>query len=125
MSEWAPGDMRTHIEFQHALNAELSDSGELVDKQGLASYRLVDVDSLERALDIAARSSAAPGPAGAPIKQPIEVRQVLGAPTPRCDPGARGGPAGPAGVLAHHGDLSPARRRIGRTGNLRVMRCTC
>jgi hypothetical protein len=112
MTEWAPQDVRAHIGFQHALNAELLDSGELVDAQGLAGpeaakfvvsdgvnppkiidgpypeakellagYRLVDVDSLGRALEIAARSSAAPGPGGAPIQQPIEVRQVMGAPS--------------------------------------------
>ena len=51
-------------------------------KELLAGYRLVDVDSLDRALEIAARSSAAPGPGGVPIQQQIEVRQVLGAPDP-------------------------------------------
>jgi hypothetical protein len=51
-------------------------------KELLAGYRLVDVDTLERALEIAAQASAAPGPNGAPIRQPIEVRQVLGAPDP-------------------------------------------
>jgi len=51
-------------------------------KELLAGYRLVDVDSLDRALEIAARSSAAPGPGGVPIRQQIEVRQVLGAPEP-------------------------------------------
>jgi hypothetical protein len=30
---------------------------------------------------IAAKASAAPGPGGAPIKQPIEVREVMGAPS--------------------------------------------
>ena len=51
-------------------------------KELLAGYRLVDVDSLDRALEIAARSSAAPGPEGVPIQQPIEVREVLSAPDP-------------------------------------------
>jgi hypothetical protein len=46
----------------------------------LAGYRIVDVDSEERALEIAARTSAAPGPAGVPLQQPIEVRQVMVAP---------------------------------------------
>lgn len=113
MGEWTPGDIKAHIEFQHVLNRELTDRGELVDAQGLAGpelakfvvwdgaaapvitdgpfpeskellagYRLVDVDTLERALEIAAQASAAPGPNGAPIRQPIEVRQVLGAPEP-------------------------------------------
>lgn len=111
MNEWDPADVRAHIEFQHTLNAELLERGELVDAQGLAGpdqakvvvsdgtnppriidgpypeskellagYRMVDVESLDRALEIAARSSAAPGPGGVPIRQQIEVRQVMGAP---------------------------------------------
>ena len=51
-------------------------------KELLAGYRLVDVDSLERAVAIAAQISAAPGEGGAPIRQRIEVRQVLSAPEP-------------------------------------------
>jgi hypothetical protein len=35
----------------------------------------VDVESPERAIEIAAKGSAAPGPGGAAIKQPIEVRE--------------------------------------------------
>jgi hypothetical protein len=113
INEWAPEDVRAHMQFQHTLNAELLDRGELVDAQGLAGpdvakfvvsdgvnppkivdgpypeskellagYRLVDVDGLDRALEIAARSSAAPGPGGVAIQQAIEVRQVLDAPDP-------------------------------------------
>jgi hypothetical protein len=113
MTEWTPGDIKAHIDFQHALNHELTELGELVDAQGLAGpeqakfvvsdgtgapvitdgpfpeskellagYRLVDVDTAERAIEIAARASAAPGPNGTPIRQPIEVRQVLSAPDP-------------------------------------------
>ena len=51
-------------------------------KELLAGYRLVDVESADRAIEIAAQASAAPGPGGAPIRQPIEVRQVLSAPDP-------------------------------------------
>ena len=51
-------------------------------KELLAGYRLVDVESLERVLEIAAQASAAPGPNGVPIQQPIEVREVLSAPDP-------------------------------------------
>jgi hypothetical protein len=111
MDEWSQADIQTHIEFQIALNTELSALGELVDAQGLAGpeqarfvtsdghqppvvsdgpfpetkelvagYRLVDVASLDRAIELAARISAAPGIGGAPIRQPIEVRQVLGVP---------------------------------------------
>jgi len=50
-------------------------------KELLAGYRIVDVESPERAIEIAAEASAAPGPGGAPIKQPIEVREVMGAPS--------------------------------------------
>jgi hypothetical protein len=113
MTEWSPEDIKAHIEFQHVLNKELTDLGELVDAQGLsgpdqakfvvwdgsgtpvvtdgpypeskellAGYRLVDVDSLERAIAIAARASAAPGMGGKPIRDHIEVRQVLSAPDP-------------------------------------------
>jgi hypothetical protein len=113
MTEWSPDDIKAHIDFQHALNKELLDRGELVDAQGLsgpdqakfvvsdgvgapvitdgpypeakellAGFRLIDVESLERALEIAAQASAAPGQNGVPIRQPIEVRQVLGAPDP-------------------------------------------
>jgi hypothetical protein len=49
-------------------------------KELLAGYRTVDVDSPERAVEIAAMVSAAPGPGGRPLKQPIEVREVMGAP---------------------------------------------
>jgi hypothetical protein len=51
-------------------------------KELLAGYRLVDVDTADRAIAIAARASAAPGPDGVPIQQPIEVREVLSAPDP-------------------------------------------
>jgi hypothetical protein len=49
-------------------------------KELLAGYRIVDVESVERALEIAARTSAAPGAGGTPIRQSIEVREVMSAP---------------------------------------------
>jgi hypothetical protein len=49
-------------------------------RQFMAGYWVVDVDSEQRALDIAARASAAPGNGGVPIQQPIEVRQIMEAP---------------------------------------------
>ena len=52
-------------------------------KELLAGYRMIDVDSEARAIEIAAKASAAPGPGGVPIRQPIEVRQVMGAPDHR------------------------------------------
>ena len=50
-------------------------------KEFLAGYWIVEVDRAERAYQIAARASAAPGPGGAPLAIPIEVRQVMSAPT--------------------------------------------
>jgi hypothetical protein len=113
MSQWTPEDIKAHIDFQHALNAELLERGELVDAQGLtgpdlakfvvsdgvsapvitdgpfpeskellAGYRIVDVDTADRAIEIAAQASAAPGANGVPIRQPIEVREVMSAPDP-------------------------------------------
>jgi hypothetical protein len=113
MPEWAPEDIKAHIEFQQVLNQELAESGELVDAQGLAGpelakfvvsdgasapvitdgpfpeakellagYRIVDVETAARAIEIAAQASAAPGPNGVPIRQPIEVREVMSAPDP-------------------------------------------
>jgi hypothetical protein len=113
MTEWTPGEVKAHIEFQQVMNQELIERGELVDAQGLAGpeaarfvvsdgagapvitdgpfpeakellagYRLVDVESVERAIEIAAQASAAPGQRGLPIRQRIEVREVLSAPDP-------------------------------------------
>ena len=47
-----------------------------------AGYRMIEVDSLERALEIAARAAAAPGPNGVPIEDNIEVREVMTGPPP-------------------------------------------
>jgi hypothetical protein len=110
MSNWTPEEIRAHIDYQHELNSELRERGELVDAQGLAGpelakfvtsdgasapvvtdgpfaegkellagYRMVDVDSPERAIEIAAKGSAAPGQGGKPIRQEIEVREVMAA----------------------------------------------
>ena len=49
-------------------------------KEFLAGYWIVDVESPKRAYEIAARASAAPGPGGAPLNMPIEVREVMSAP---------------------------------------------
>jgi hypothetical protein len=46
-------------------------------KEFLAGYWIVDVDSPERAYEIAARLSAIPGPGGTPANLPIEVRPVM------------------------------------------------
>ena len=49
-------------------------------KEFLAGYWLVDVETPERACEIAAGLSAAPGLGGVPLNMPIEVRQVMRAP---------------------------------------------
>jgi hypothetical protein len=49
-------------------------------KEFLAGYWVVDVDSEDRAIEIAAKASAAPGPGGEPIKQQIQVHPVFDVP---------------------------------------------
>jgi hypothetical protein len=49
-------------------------------KEFLAGFWVIDVDSLDRAIEVAAAASAAPGPGGAPVHIPIEVRQIMSAP---------------------------------------------
>jgi len=49
-------------------------------KEFLAGYWIVDTDSTQRAYEIAARASAAPGPGGKPLNMAIEVREVMSAP---------------------------------------------
>ncbi|GAA0990676.1 YciI family protein [Acrocarpospora macrocephala] len=49
-------------------------------KEFLVGYWIVDCESQERAFELAAFVSAAPGPGGKPLNMPIEVRQVMSAP---------------------------------------------
>jgi hypothetical protein len=108
MEKWDPADIKAHMAYYEALNAELRESGELVGgealagrenakivrsdgrsapvvtdgpyaeaKEQLAGFQIIDVESVERAIEIAARVSAVPGPGGVPLQQPIEVRQVM------------------------------------------------
>jgi hypothetical protein len=46
-------------------------------KEMLAGFQIVDVASEARAIEIAARVSAVPGPGGVPQQQPITVRRVM------------------------------------------------
>jgi hypothetical protein len=46
-------------------------------KEFLLGYWIVDVESPQRAYEIAARLSAGPGPGGATLSMPIEVRQIM------------------------------------------------
>jgi len=49
-------------------------------KEFLAGYWLLECKSLERAVEIAARISAAPGPGGTPLNFPVELRPIGVAP---------------------------------------------
>jgi hypothetical protein len=49
-------------------------------KEFLAGYWVVDVATPERAIEIAARASACPGPGGAPDNSPVEVHPVQDGP---------------------------------------------
>lgn len=49
-------------------------------KEFLAGWWIVDTDSPERAVEIAAHISTAPGPGGRPLNMPIEVHPVMSAP---------------------------------------------
>ena len=110
VTKWAPEELKAHVAFMHALNKELKEAGELVGAEGLASpgeaklvrvgsngqpvtdgvfpetkeylagFWIVDVESVRRAYEIAAKASSAPGPGGKPLVIPIEVRQVMSAP---------------------------------------------
>jgi hypothetical protein len=107
---WPKEDIHAHIQFMKGLNRQLKEAGELVSAEGLAwpnearvvragkdgkpvtdgvfpeskefliGYWIIDVESAERAYEIAARASAAPGHGGAPLNMPIEVRQVMAGP---------------------------------------------
>ncbi len=49
-------------------------------KEFLAGFWILECESPERAVELAARVSAAPGPGGAPLNMPIEVRQIMSGP---------------------------------------------
>jgi len=111
IASWPKQDIKAHIAFMVSFAKKLGESGELVSAEGLAApdqakrvragkdgkpitdgvfpeskeflagYWIVDVESPERAYQIAAQASAAPGPGGAPLNMAIEVREVMsGAP---------------------------------------------
>jgi hypothetical protein len=110
VNDWSPEDFKAHIGFMHRLNADLRSAGELVTAEGLAppkdarivraskdkspitdgpfaeskeflaGFWILEVDSPERAYEVAARISDAPGPGGVPLNMGVEVRQVMSAP---------------------------------------------
>lgn len=112
INDWAPEDFKAHIRFMRELNKGLKASGEFVEAQGLAApaqaklvragangepvtdgpfpeakeflagFWILDVESPERAYELAAKVSMAPGPGGKPLNMGIELRQVLDGPPP-------------------------------------------
>ncbi|HET9953675.1 MAG TPA: YciI family protein [Polyangiaceae bacterium] len=110
ITSWPREDIQAHIGFMIQFAKKLAQSGELVAAEGLAGpdqaksvragkdgkpvtdgvfpeskeflagYWIVDVESPERAYQIAAEASAAPGPKGVPLNMAIEVREVMSGP---------------------------------------------
>lgn len=109
MDQWAPDEVEAHITFMNDLAAKLERNGELVDAQALspdgawvrsdgegrpalvdgpfaetkdliAGWMAIDVDSYERAIEVARELSAAPGAGGEPIHEWLEVRPFMTAP---------------------------------------------
>jgi hypothetical protein len=109
MERWAPKEVDAHIRFMTDLAARLERTGELVDAQALApdgvwvrsdgagrppvtdgpfaetkdliaGWMAIDVDTYERALEIAAELSSAPGAGGEPIHEWLELRPFMSAP---------------------------------------------
>ncbi|WP_437328940.1 YciI family protein [Sorangium sp. So ce381] len=107
LMSWPQKDLEAHLAFLNSFNQKLRESGELVGiealtapdqarlvragkdgrpitdgvfpeaKEFLAGFWMVDVASPERAYELAAQASAAPGPGGEPLNMAIEVRQVM------------------------------------------------
>ena len=110
ISEWDPEDVDAHILFQEHIGRVLTESGEFVEAQAaapdghwvryggpdappvvldgpfpetkelIAGWFVVDVESEQRAHEVAAFVSSAPGPGGRPINEWIEVRPLMFAP---------------------------------------------
>jgi hypothetical protein len=115
MDQWAPEDVEAHFAFQRQVIEMLKESGEHVGVEGLtpertwvryggegaapvttdgphpetseliAGWFMVDVESRERALEIAAYVSSEPGPGGEPLCEWIDVREVMSSGTPAAE----------------------------------------
>jgi len=111
MDQWTPEEVSAHVQYMNDFAARLEQNGELVDSQALspegtwvrfdgegrppvtdgpfaetkdliAGWMAIDVDSYDRALELAGELSAAPGAGGKPIHEWLELRPFLGeAPT--------------------------------------------
>jgi hypothetical protein len=112
MDQWTPEEVDAHVQFMRDFASRLQESGEFVDMQALSSagafvrhggrgkppvtdgpfaetkdliagWYIVDVDSWDRAVQIAGELSAVPGPGGEPLNEWLEVRPFLGADAPK------------------------------------------
>ena len=111
MSEWTPEEIDAHMKYMSDFATKLEKSGEFVDSQALspegtfvrydgpgrppvtdgpfaetkdliAGWMIIDVDTYDRALELAGELSAAPGKDGEPIHEWLELRPFMGeAPT--------------------------------------------
>ncbi|MFJ1756060.1 YciI family protein [Kitasatospora sp. NPDC088134] len=109
MDRWTPEEVGAHIQYMRDFAAKLEGTGEFVDAQALAptgtwvrydgegrppvtdgpfaetkdliaGWMIIDVDSYERALELAGELSAAPGAGGVPIREWLELRPVMSEP---------------------------------------------
>ena len=106
MDQWTPEEVSAHIQFMRDFATRLEESGEYVEGQALqpagawvryggdgkppvvdgpfaetkeliAGWMVIDVDTQERAYELAGELSAAPGPGGRPIHEWLEVRPFM------------------------------------------------
>ena len=71
--------LSTHVQVRQGQT--LTTDGPFAEaKEFLAGFWIVEVDSSERAYELAAMISTAPGPGGTPMGIPIEVREVMSGP---------------------------------------------
>jgi hypothetical protein len=106
MQEWTPEEIDAHMAYMNDFAATLERNGEFVDGQALspegtfvrydgagrppvtdgpfaetkdliAGWMAIDVDTYERAIELAGELSAAPGKNGEPIYEWLEVRPFL------------------------------------------------
>ena len=109
MDQWTPDEVDAHMQFMYAFQARIEATGEFVDAQALApggafvrydgegrppvtdgpfvetkdliaGWYVIDVESWDRAVELAGELSAAPGPGGTPIHEWLEVRPFYGVP---------------------------------------------
>ncbi|RNL79320.1 YciI family protein [Nocardioides marmorisolisilvae] len=114
MDQWTPEEITNHIQFMRDFASRLEQSGEFVaaeavapegawvqyggegrppvtdgpfaeTKDLIAGWMFIDVDSYERAVELTAELSAAPGAGGKPIHEWIEVRPVMSEPPTAAD----------------------------------------